>query len=186
MKSIKILSLIIVIPLLIISCSKDNDDLDNNKNGVLIIHGTEYVLIGGNIYYEGQHGAEHGYIFYCNLYSSGINLETEKGTGHMVAMEMYSETNDDIKTGTYSFDDETGALGTFHGSIFLDYNTETWTFSAAYKPTSGTIIISKSDGEYEVTIDVKADEYSDTDDLIDSDVIISCHYKGKLTQKYFE
>ncbi len=184
MKSIKIISSVIVIALLIISCSKD-DDAENNK-GLIIIQNTEYELIGGNIYYEGQHAADQGYIFYIVLYSSGINLETEKGTGHMVAMEMYSETEDDIKAGTYTFDDETGKVGTFHGSIYLDYNTETWAYSAAYMTKSGTIIISKSGDRYEMTIDVSADEYNDAEDLIMSDVKISCHYKGKLTQKYFE
>jgi hypothetical protein len=185
MKSIKILSLIVVIPLLILSCSKDKGT-DNHTKGVLIIRDTEYALIGGNIYYEGQHGAEQGYIFYIVMYSSGINLETEKGTGHMVSVEMYSETNDDVKNGTYSFDNETGAIGTFDGLISLDFNTETWAYSASYRPTSGTIMISKSGVEYEMTMDVKVNEYDDTDDLIDSDVEISCHYQGKLTRKNFE
>lgn len=179
----KISLLVIALSILIVSCSKDNDDINNIENGLLIIDGIEYALTGGYIQYEGQISDSEGHIFGVYLHTSGINLEAKKGTGHLVILQLITETDDDVKTGTYSKDVAAGEAGWFQGFIIMDFDIENpGTSSISYEVNSGIIDIDKSGEVYELNLDAKAYEYWPNYDVRNEDLIINCSYTGNLIQ----
>jgi hypothetical protein len=178
--------LVIAMPLFILSCSEDNDDTKNIEKGALVIDGIEYALTGGNIQYEGQISDSVGHIFGIYLHTSGLDLETLKGTGHLVILQMITETDDVVKNGIYSKDMMSGEIGWFQGFIIMDFDIENpGTSSVSYQVTSGTINIDKSEEVYELNLDAIAQEYGHNRDVNSENVKINCSYKGNLMQVSF-
>jgi hypothetical protein len=174
---------VIAMPLFFLLCSEDNNDINNIENGLLIIDGIEYALTGGYIQYEGQISESEGHIFGIYLHTSGIDLETLKGTGHLVILQLITETDDDVKTGTYSKDVAAGEVGWFQSFIIMDFEIENpGTSSVSYEVNSGIIDIDKSGEVYKLNLDAKAYEYWPNYNVRNEDLIINCSYKGNLIQ----
>lgn len=182
MRIIKIITLIFITSLLFIACSEDdNEDPETGKGtGTLTIKGIEYLLVEGTIY-KNTERVSSPYNFDFDLKTSTIN-----NIFQLVAFEMYTATNDDLQSGTYNHaTNETSPAGTFCGLVFMNMNTITEKSEYAYQTKSGTVLVNRSDSEYELTINVIADKYEKVigyDDWIitESDVVITCYYIGSL------
>jgi hypothetical protein len=187
MKTIKIIFLIFLTSILITECSKDeNDGVETGKGtGNLTIKGIVYEMAEG-IVYKNTESAGPPYNFDIDLISSPTNDGIGAETCHLVAMEMYTASKDDLQAGTYSYDEDgTSHAGTFSGLIAIDINKETEESSYFYVIKSGTVLVNRSDAGYEITIDVVTDKYEyeiGEDDFVitESDVEIACYYKGSL------
>jgi hypothetical protein len=188
MKTVQIIILMFFTSLLISQCSKDDNDVVETGVGIgtLTIKGIEYELVKG-IIYKNTERTGPPYNFDIDLISAPTNNGIGSETCNLVALEMYTATKDYLKSGTYNYDtNETSNAGTYTGIIAIDIN-ENEGFSYAYGIKSGTVLVNRSDTEYEVTIDVIADKYefdSVEDDFIitESDVEITCYYKGSLKE----
>lgn len=189
MKTLNPLKILFLILIVVMSCSKDDNNIDDviipSVKGILTIKGVEYELVNGIIHDRGKQGSLSVYNFDIDLLSSGLDPITQKGIGTIVAMEMFTETADDLKEGTYILDtNETYSAGTFGGNILLGYNAETDESTNWFIPTSGIIVFSKSGSAYDFIMDFEADEITLNDDwdiiIIDSNVVISCNYNGSL------
>ena len=165
------------------SCS-DDDDFENT--GTLTIDGTVYELSQGIIYYRGT-SEGRGCNFDIDLLSSDIDIESETGTGQIVALEMFTETTDNLKDGSYTVPpDETFPAGTFCGIIVTGFDAETEEGSVFYIIKSGSSIVAKSGNLYEFTINVLADQLDEyLDNTVATNVPISCYYKGTLNKRDF-
>ncbi len=167
------------------SCSKSDDNNDVTNAGTLTIKEIDYNLVGGIIYDRIEEEGDISYNFDIDLYTEGIDPVTETGFGHLAAMELYTSRSDDLAPGTYKHDiDETLPAGTFTGNILLGMDVEAETITAWYITTSGTVVVGKSGSVYELNMNMTADEYDITDEFdfikTDSNVIITCNYKGTL------
>jgi hypothetical protein len=167
MKTIKIIFLIFLTSILITECSKDeNDGVETGKGtGNLTIKGIVYEMAEG-IVYKNTESAGPPYNFDIDLISSPTNDGIGAETCHLVAMEMYTASKDDLL-------------------IAIDINKETEESSYFYVIKSGTVLVNRSDAGYEITIDVVTDKYEyeiGEDDFVitESDVEIACYYKGSL------
>lgn len=187
MKISNLFTVLFVFSLFIMSCEKDDNGnvISESSEGILTIAGVEFDLIGGVIYDRGQHADDQGFNFDIDLYSLGVNPVTETGSGHVVAMEIFTETQDDIKAGTYIHDvDNTYPAGTFCGNILIGIDIDADTVSSWFITTSGTIEVARTESKYNFNMNLEADEYDVTSDWefvkIDSNVVISCSYKGNL------
>ncbi|MGE0076313.1 MAG: hypothetical protein AB7S48_00485 [Bacteroidales bacterium] len=186
MKTVKIITLIFFTSLLFAGCSKDDSDVDETGKGTgtLTIKGVEYEMAEG-ILYTNTESVGPPYNFDIDLKTSPTNSGIGEEKYHLVLIEMYTSTKDDLQSGTYNFDTyETSHAGTFGGLIFMDFNKDE-DFSYFYIIKSGTILVNKPEAGYEITIDVTADRYeydSVEDDFIikESDVSITCYYIGGL------
>ena len=182
MKTVKIIILIFLTSLFTTECSKDDNDATETGigTGTLTIKGAEYELVQGTIY-KNMERISSPYNFDIDLVTATIN-----GTLHLVALEMYTATEDDLQPGTYNYGtNETFPAGTFSGIICIDMNIVTEESSYGYITKSGTVLVNKSDSEYELTMDLIADKYeydSVEEDFVvtESDVEILCYYKGSL------
>jgi hypothetical protein len=185
MQTIKIIILIFLTSLLITECSKiDNDGVETGKGtGTLTIKGIEYELVQGTIY-KNTERVSSPYNFDIDLVTAALYPGTD--IVNFVALEMYTAKEDDLQPGTYNHDtDETYPAGTFSGGIGIDFNKETEKSSYFYLTKSGTVLVNRSDSEYEITIDVITDKYEDETGeydfvITESDIEITCYYKGSL------
>ena len=171
-----------ILAILLVSCSEDNGS-DVIEKGVLQIYGSKFSLVSGAIEKKEKPGGGQGFVYYIDLYSSGIDSVTGEGMGHVVSLDIYPESENGSIDGTYSMDTNSEADGLFGGLVYLDYNTESNEFYSVYLANTGTSIISESAGVYELTIDIQADEYIRPEDSTNYDVKVSCHYEGSLIQR---
>lgn len=174
--------------LFVTACSKDDDITKVNNTGLLTIKGVDYELVDGIIWDRIEEENEDVYNFDIDLFGDGIDPDTETGFGHVAAMELFTDLSDDLEPGTYTHAiDDTYPAGTFCGNIILDINFDTEEISTWYTTTSGNITVKTTGAVYEFSMTLIADEYDVTDDFdfikTDSDVAISCVYKGTLDAK---
>ena len=174
--------ILIVITLLLVSCAED-DGSDEIAKGVLQIYGSKFSLTSGAIEKKEKPGGGQGYVYYMDLYSSGIDSLSGVGMGHIVSMDIYPDSENGNIDGTYTMADNSEADGRFDGLIYLDYNTETADYYSVYILNSGTVVIAESAGVYELTMDIQADEYIQVEDSSNFDIKITCQYEGSLVQR---
>jgi len=191
MKTYRNLLLIFLFPLLFISCS--DDDKDNNEStgtGTLTVDGISYELSQGIIYNRERWESNQGYNFDVDLLSSDFNmdnLENPTGIGHMVALEMFCESTDNLNGGSYIVDTtDVFPAGTFCGIIVTNFDAHTEEGGTFYIISTGNSVVVRSGDSYEFTINVLAiqlDEYLEDEGA--TDVPISCYYKGTLKKDGF-
>ncbi len=175
----------LLLSILFASCERNPENGDENKKGTLTVYNTKFSLVGGNIYLIDQPGIFTDSIFEIEMYSSGIDLEAYEGTGHLVNIYFKSRTSDNVLDGTYDFAGSMTVEGSFDCQIYLDYNLETADYYSWYLPESGTLILTKTDSIYELTMNIKAEEYIPVLDSINLGVSIRCQYEGTLAEKDF-
>ena len=157
MRELRFSLLLITLPLFFINCSKNengdfNPDLTNN---VFYINDNdnEFLLADGYVaYFRGEHAFEN-FQFSIILYSSGIIFDTSyyfdegfKGNGNIIGIDIYADTWDGLKPGTYSTDFEDGEPGIEDIECYLNFNTETQEASHYYYFSSATMILQKEGG----------------------------------------
>jgi len=194
MKTTKLIILLTIIPLALITCSKDEDKRpDPTHECYFFADNTEYELNKGMIDFIGLSQNGKGFEFNIALYSSGIQNDstTFEGNGNFVFLWISSVTLHDIQPGIYTYDNSSepfcinGIARTFNGVFSMDFNTETWNGSALYVPTSGTIEVDTSENGYELTFDIIANNTTKSNQIIESGIKITGYYKGDLLQLNF-
>ena len=117
-------------------------------------------LSKGFIEYYGKLGNDNAYNFDIVLLSDGLTFDpaTEylKGKGSGIYLEMYSESPDELVSGTYTFDSESDIAQPFtFDDAEMSYNldAETEESEADVEMKSGTVKLVKSGDIYEFTIE---------------------------------
>lgn len=119
-------------------------------------------------FYEGQ--PESIDNWYLELAVETYNLETYEGTGYNIALELFSNSSNEmnLQEGTYSIEaftkEEFSNLSMMYGFTDDDnevYGSWLWNgFEAVAGLTSGSVEISKkSDGKYEISFNLMDDEW---------------------------
>ena len=192
MKKFRFLILLIILPLFIISCSKDeNGDIirDLTKN-VFYIGNNEYLLANGHFIYVWKRW--YPYEVLISLYSSGFDIIDGlnlTGTGDVFNITINAaDTSGVLNQGTYSTDfDEEEEWFLDEIECYININSETMEASHGYIMTSGTMLLEKEGNEYEITINGLGGEYTlDSGELIESGIEMVAHYKGTLPELFCE
>ncbi len=190
MKKFRFLILLIIIPLFIISCSKDeNGDInrDLTKN-VFYIGNNEYLLANGNFAYVWKR--YYPYEVLIVLYTSGIsniNGLNFTGTGDVFNITINAaDTSGVLNQGTYSTDFDEEKEWFLEIECYINANAETMEVSYGYIMTSGTMLLEKEENEYEITINGLGDKINDDGQLIESGIEMVAHYKGTLPELFCE
>jgi len=193
MKKIEFLLTMCLIVLFIASCEKNGENNETNT-GVLNIDSVEYSINHGELVNINTVVAGEVYVGLIYLLSSDYCYEktTITGTGQVIELKMLFNSLYTLIPGTYT--PSTGEpyhTMTFISNFFKDLNISTMEITALYKATSGNIIVIKSGSTYELSIDVLADKYNvnhadtePTENPVETNIHITCTYKGDLTQKY--
>lgn len=200
MKTLVFKLLLVATPLLICSCSKNNDSnyvdepdiietpfiIDSSKNA-FYIDTIEYDFNKGVIEYHGQENKTDGYLFSIYLLSDGLEYDGENasGNGSFVNIDVFSETKEFLKQGNYTYNNSMNN-GSFKCSIVPNFIAESMTFDSVYKIYSGELTVTVNNNEYELTIAAFADHINEeTDEIISVNHEIFVHYKGALLEVDF-
>ncbi|MBU8893342.1 MAG: hypothetical protein KOO66_11220 [Bacteroidales bacterium] len=174
------------------ACSDDDDELEIIETGKVTIEGVEYTLVFGEMFH-GEYDVCQGYGFDIILMAADTSNGMENITffDFIMQIEFYSETTTHLNPGIYTFDQaETGAVGTFgSGFLAVGWEEETWTSDYFFFPTGGTFTVAKSGDYYTLTLNVITDKHEGTEEplesvFVESNVLITGNFTGKLEQKY--
>lgn len=161
----------------IIGCKEDEKVEPVAKKNFLAYDANEYLLASGMLAYYGDPDAKLGtYNFDIMLFSSGITYNATNdelsGQGDLIVLELFSSSETQLVPGTYVFD-STGsyAANSFDFGFFaVNFAFLTQTGQIEKDITGGNVIVGKSGDQYEVTIDVIADDGKK----------VTGYYKGSL------
>jgi len=124
------------------ACKKENNsnDAESKGSGKMVYMGKEYLI---NIGYYETYGVYDGiYNYQLYLFSEGVNIENESGTGNVIAI-YFSTFSAPLPIGTVPYYSENvDPVPTFEAEVVLDYNLET---------ENGIRISSFSEGELTIT-----------------------------------
>ena len=155
-----------------LACEKDDikEDGGSGGSGKMVYMGKEYPVSIG--YYEtyGIYDGIHNYRLY--IYSEGVNIETESGTGNAIAI-YFSTYVAPLPIGTIPYYSETvDPVPTFEAEVVLEYNLDT---------EEGIRLSSFSEGELTITKSSEANTYSVQFNCISfGGEILSGQYSGKI------
>ncbi|HNX67615.1 MAG TPA: hypothetical protein PKH02_12080, partial [Bacteroidales bacterium] len=95
------------------------------------------------------------YDIYLNLFTTGITVNSsgiQDGAGTIITVELLSDVNDGLSTGTYSFDSPTEAFTISNFGYCLDWtaNSSSNTWSYLDKTKGGYLKIKRTGSNYEV------------------------------------
>ncbi len=190
MKTFRFLILLIILSLLIISCSKDeNGDInrDLTKN-VFYIGNNEFLLANGNFFYVWKR--YYPYEIQIVLHTSGIGVidgPNYTGTGDVFNITINAaDTSGVLNHGIYSTDFDEEKEWFLEIECYINVNTETMEVSHGYIMISGTMLLEKEENEYEIDINGLCDKISDNGELIESGIEMVAHYKGTLPELFCE
>lgn len=182
MKTIKLLTSLLLGTMLFAGCGGD-DDSDSESGNYFKINGKTYELKVGYLQNWGMDADYYdGYNVDLLLVSDGITFDAENeefsGTGDGIYFEMYSSMSNQLPAGSYTYSStEPNSTSTFdYGEYYVDFNTSTYDYTSYGFFNSGTITVSKSGSTYEISFTCTSSEGQ------------SCtgYFKGQLTVLNFE
>jgi hypothetical protein len=186
MRAFRFLILLIILPLLITTCSKKEDaefDPDLTKNAFYVNNNYGYLLADGLVANSGGAGLQESYDYNFILYSSGIShdpgslfYEGFTGVGDVISIEISTDSWDGPKPGTYSTDNEEGEQKIEDLMCFLNFDSETWEVSNMYYFSSATMNLQIEGDEYEITINATGGEFNEDDEIINDNIQMAAHY----------
>jgi hypothetical protein len=133
-----------------LSCEKNDatEDVESGGSGKIAYLGKEYSISIGFYETYGIYDGIHNYRLY--LYSEGINIESETGTGNAIAV-YFSTYAAPLPIGTIPYYSEVvDPVPTFEAEVVLDYDLET---------EEGIRLSSFTEGELTITKSSKANTY---------------------------
>jgi hypothetical protein len=173
----KILTGILVLSLILVSCKKDKDK--DTVSNYFKVNETTYKMSEGILENWGTSESYEGYNLDLTLISDGISIDADdnwSGSGKAIYFEMYSTSSTYLPSGAYDYDDETSPSPTFSFD---------WSFyvldlvlpdeGTMHEIISGTVTIVRDGSTYEITITGCEDGSGNT---------ITAHFSGTLT--YFD
>lgn len=142
-----------------VACEKDDITNEGESRGLgkIAYMGKEYSISIG--YYEtyGVYEGIHNYQLY--LYSEGVNIETETGTGNVIAI-YFSTFSAPLTSATIPyFSEVVDPVPTFEAEVVLDYNLETENGIRLSSFSDGELTIAKSSGESTYTVQFNLNLY---------------------------
>jgi hypothetical protein len=156
MKNIaKMITLVIMLGIVTISCNKDDEEPNPVKSNTFTIDGTEYSLSAG---FTEEYGgdATTGYNFDLIVHSSGLTATADgvTGQGEALYFELWSTSSTGLAAGTY-----TAAISevpnTFTiGEAYINLNASTFSSDEYYEVTAGSVSISISGSTYTINFDL--------------------------------
>jgi hypothetical protein len=171
---LSIILIVAIIVMISVSCKKDEAD----KKSQIVYDGTEYELSKGYLVNYDSQESSGSYYFSLTLGSSEVNLDnygSMSGIGNGIFFDLYSTSATDLVEGIYTFDKDTRNANTFNfGGVALNYDMSTLfnkSTSFAKRVISGTITVSKSETDYEISFE----------GTIEGGVAVTAYYKGLLT-----
>lgn len=161
------------------SCEKDEDD--DETAGQALVDGNKATFDKGYLEYYGDYGND-GYNWDLTLLSSSINFDTETGNGDMIYFETFTSTAA-YNGGTFAYAN-TYAANTFdYAWIIINGNWGEGTADHYYVATGGSLNVTPSGNNYEITFNLTAQEYSlSTFAAIGDPVAVTGSYTGGLTE----
>lgn len=183
--------LLLIIPLIFTSCSKDDNTEEDPPpvQGEFTIDDVEYALHYGSISYWGEVD-DNVHLFGIMLHSSGIYVEWNEGyvgQGDAVGFFLLSENRDLPDPGSYSIipeEDDWLAGSAFGVTMYIDYGPGVGGDEGQqYLCTEGEVLFDKDDIEYEFTINTVADKINpSTGNITEEDIDISVNFKGTILE----
>lgn len=174
MKRITILNAVAIIMLsatfVFTSCSSDDDDKTTNY---IEYNGEQDDLTKGTLEYYGM-GEGTGYNFDITLLSPNISWETETGVGSGVYFELFSSSETELPSGTYTFSQTQNPLTFDDGGFIFNFNIATEE-GIDEDITDGTVKITNGGSTYTI-------EFNCTST---SGKTVKGHYSGALTYEDF-
>jgi len=145
------------------ACELETTDIDGNgdNSGSVQVDGTTSALTQGLITYYGFYEGTELHNFDIYIATSGINPQTETGTGNVVYLELVTPTST-FSGGTFCFN----SSGNFSGNALADarffksINAATQEMEALYVAQSGTVSVLKTAAGYDVTFNLTVREYN--------------------------
>ena len=152
--SLSKLILLLFLTLAVFSCKKDDPVLNYFKYELI-----KYEVDEGGIEYYGKlDPSDPGYNYDVSLFSTGIIFDplagTFSGTGNIIVLQMYSDSENLLSPGTYTFNADgsrtpfTFDIGRF--GLFVNMDDQTGTIILV---NSGTIVIRKTDDKWTFDFD---------------------------------
>lgn len=169
--------------LLLISCKKDTAEIENviTKKSFLKIGDKEYNLAKGAFLNDGKEDSSLVYFHELAFFSDSFSLTTSQfgemeisGSGQLIYFDLYSSMGEQLDEGDYMYSSESGSfVKTFdYGAYFINYSSDN-TENEEVEIISGTLSVSKTDGEYSITINCMSEDGE----------IVTGFFNGKL--EYF-
>lgn len=174
MKTLRnIFLMLVLVPVVFSSCKKDDED---DKKNAFTIGETEYAIDNGAAVYYGVTVEDGDYNFDIYLFTEEIDYYAETGTGNRIYFELFSETYEDIKSGTYTYDaSRSGKAGTFgegdKSMVALNYDVLLDT-GTLYQVTDGSLTINVSSLTYTIDFNLS----------LNDGTTVEGHYKGELAK----
>ncbi len=140
--------------MLLSGCSKDDDD---DTKGSFSYKGVEAKFSDGAMAYFGYNmkKGEETFGLSVNLWSAGVDLLKETGTGSFISFDFISTSSTELPSGKYTYNGSAKVTGAFtfnQGTAYVNYNVEKeeGTEGEIY---SGTVTIEKNGSTYKLIID---------------------------------
>ena len=151
----KMLTLVIMLGIVTISCKKDEEPTPGAKTNTFSIDGTEYSLSDG---FTEEYGgdATTGYNFDLIVHSSGLTSSANgvTGTGEALYFELWSTSDTGLANGTYSASLNAEPNTFTIGEVYINLNASTFDADESYEVSSGTVTISVSGSTYTINFDL--------------------------------
>jgi hypothetical protein len=177
-KTLQVFLVLFAFSALLAGCKKD---ADTGRKNLIEYDGKEYALSLGFMENYGKYYESEGYNIDLTLMSSGFKIheangeiDSVSGTGNAIYFEMFTTDSTELDSRIFTYDPEgTREAGTFdNGQVGINFNAQTQE-GDIYNIAQGTVTVSLSGTEYEITIACK--------DVSGKD--ITGYFKGKL--KYY-
>lgn len=148
---------IVLLSLTFFACKKDTKDAE--LKSYFTYQDKNYELSKGMLQFYGEYNVDPStFNFDIMLLSSGLTLSETTGNltgkGHAFIVEMFSSSETELVTGTYTFDiNQTGDANSFdYGFFFLNGDASTEVAEVEAEIKSGTVKVEKTGSTYKITI----------------------------------
>lgn len=145
------------------ACELETTDTDatGDNSGTVQVDGTTSVLTQGLITYYGLYEGIQMHNFDIYIATSGINPQTETGTGNVVYLELVTPSST-FSGGTFTFNSSSNLTGNAltSGRFMRGLNVATEEMEALYMAEGGSVSVLKTADGYDVTFNLTVREYS--------------------------
>ena len=145
------------------ACELETTDIDGNgdNSGSVQVDGTTSVLTQGLITYYGLYEGIQMHNFDIYIATSGINPQTETGTGNVVYLELVTPSST-FSGGTFTFNSSSNLTGNAltSGRFMRGLNVATEEMEALYMAEGGSVSVLKTAAGYDVTFNLTVREYN--------------------------
>ena len=155
------------------SCKKKEEDVNLNESsgtGTIEYMGESYDIRYGLYEYYGEFEGIHNYQLY--LFSDGVDMEKETGSGNVLAIYFYGDMSP-LQQGTIPYNGSNQIVPSFEAEAAMDYNLDTQTGIHISAFSDGELTISSSSGNnYTIAFSLEQEDSK----------LVTGQYSGKVTE----